>query len=361
VYAVWGDAYVALFKELALPTIVAQVDGLADGDKSRYSCKIYTTARDAENIRGSAAYAALAGAIHVEFLLIDDLAVSDRYGVEKKYGMMAECHRRAIGAALRDEAVIVFILPDTLWSAGFLPKLQRHVDAGIKVVLLPGLRVVKEAVAPLVAERFRSSDGTRLSIPARELVAIGMAHLHVFTERMIVNSGSFDDLWPSNVYWRVEGEGLLARCFHLHPLLVDPAGLKDLPSSTLDSDLICRLPLSAEDFHLVADSDEMTHYDLCTEAMKPTREPSGFSAFRIAAWAANNTNADHRRYFNEKFFLHSTERSPRWDAVERESDSAVRAISLLLLIRPLLFDVRAYLSRIEPLRRAYLAVKTRIS
>jgi hypothetical protein len=273
---------------------------------------------------------------------------------------MAECHRRAVVAAMKDSALIVFMFPDTVWSAGFLPKLQKYADDGIKVLLLPGLRVVKEAVVPLVLAR-RSADGTRLSIPARELAAIGLSNLHAFTQTMIVNSDKFDDLWPSNIYWKVDGEGLLARCFHLHPLLVDPTGLKELPASTLDSDLVCRLPLAPKDFRIVTDSDEMTHYDLCTEAMKPTRKPSGFSAFRIAAWAANNTNADHRRYFREKFFLHSTERSARWDAVERESDSAVRAISWMLLARPFLFDVRAYLSRIGPLRRAYLAVKSRLS
>jgi hypothetical protein len=356
VYAVWGDAFIALFQQLALPNLVAQIERLDAADRPRYSCKIYTTSGDARRLRESAPYAALAGLADVELLAMDDAAA------ENKYAMMAEGHRRAIAAALREKAVLIFMSPDSIWSDGMFPVLQKHAENGKRIVLLPGLRVVKEEVAPLAAKRWLSADGTRLKVSSRELIAVALEHLHGLTRSLIVNSDEFDDRWPSNLDWKVGQEGILARCFHLHPLLVDPAGLESLPTWTVDDDFICRLPRAPGDSHIVADSDEITQFDLSAAAAAPEpRRNEDVSLFRIAAWAANHATADQRRYFKEKIYFHVGERSARWEAVERESDRAVRTISLLLLARPLLFDVRAYLSRIKILRRIYLSFKTRFS
>lgn len=93
---------------------------------------------------------------------------------------------------------------------------QRHRE-GYRAVVITGLRLSKEAFLEALA----ASGAPLGELASRALVRIALPHLHQH-ERDMHRDARPSIADPVAVYWRVGDDGLLARCFHLHPLMVDP-------------------------------------------------------------------------------------------------------------------------------------------
>lgn len=140
------------------------------------------------------------------------------------------CYRQA-----REEfGAIVPIAADMICSAGLLDVLERHHKEGKKLVLAPVLRttVVPESFLP------------------RVIAKSAVEHQHWRQKQLAI---------PTTVF-RKHGSGLIANCFHAHPLLFDaPIGKID----SLDGEGVKDIPES--EIHVVTDSDEAIVVDVTDE------------------------------------------------------------------------------------------------
>lgn len=324
--AVWGDSYTDLFLNVALPNQLSPGNlpsfYHSSGKGSIY--KIYTMFEDAEKIKKSPVFAELSGAMSTEIVLIDDL------NVKIKHNALSECHKRAIGAADNDGAALAFLSPDSIWSDGTFANLLEIVATGKRVVMVAGIRVVKETFVPTLLQQFRSKSDFSISISSRELVKIALDHLHPVTKSLFWNSKEFSG-WPSHLYWDVNQEGLLARCFHLHPLVVNPSRRGLSFSSTIDADYFSLACPDLNDLYVVVDSDEMVCCEISSLAQSAgTIAPNGSSVIQVARWARHQTNQHHREFVRHRIRFHFKEISEDWQQVERSSDRVVDATCRLL-------------------------------
>ena len=83
---------------------------------------------------------------------------------------------------------------------------------------------------------------------------------------MFVDAKAFST-FPLGMYWPVGAEGLLARSFHLRPLMIDPKGSQVLPKGTIDAGLLARACPDPAHVHVVTDSDELVVFELTAAAM----------------------------------------------------------------------------------------------
>src|SRR5262249_17093824 len=133
-----------------------------------------------------------------------------------------------------------------------------------------------------------------------------------------------EKLMPANLLWSVDGEGILARCFHLHPLLVEPNERNATFKTTIDDDLaLVSDPDGARDY-VAQDSDEIFAFELSSMShVGPAHYKKG-SVDDIAAWAEIGMNPRHRMLVQQPIRIHATEMTPsKWRPIEDEAGQIV--------------------------------------
>ncbi|MBM3777153.1 MAG: hypothetical protein FJW23_02795 [Acidimicrobiia bacterium] len=318
---VWGEAYTSLLLQHCLPALLSP--GNLPALAARFPCRlhVYTTARDEARIRSAALFSELDRLATVAFHRVEWDAVDD------KYAALTSCNVRALGEAGAAGAPIVFLAPDTIWADGSLAAVARALEAGRRAVMQTGIRVVAGTALPVMRERFRPDERGVVVVPPRDLVRIALDHMHAYYRGWFWDAERFNRN-PAQCYWRVGDEGLVARCFHLHPLMLYPEHPIASFVSTLDDDLPLQAIGRYESIHVVEDSDEVFHVDLADDTWRGGYKelPGGSSAAHLARWALIRTNLYHRRFLTHRIRIHDRACSPAWGAVEAASDVVVRDV-----------------------------------
>lgn len=332
VLAVWGEAYTRLFAEFALPALLSDRNLPALSRSRPSSFAIYTTAEDAERIRATPLYPQLAASIPVQFRDVEAaLGVrSDKF----RYDAMSAIHQLALDDAGESDAALVFLAPDAIWADGSLEAVARAADAGKRAVLQVGLRADEETAGPAMRRAFFDRTGPS-AVPARDLVRLGLDHLHQVCRAWRWDAAGF---WRtvSNCYWPIDDEGFLVRAFHLHPLMLYPERPLAPFVSTIDDDLLFLAVHDRETIHVVEDSDEVIHVELV-----PRDWPGELSVLAgapspryIATWARGSATALHRTFFTSHTIrVHAQEISGRWRKAEAQSARVARRVRRTLGLR----------------------------
>ena len=317
---VWGDVHTGIFLDVGLPSLLSpgNLPGLASIAEARLL--LFTRAADLRRMESSSPFRLLRALITVETVLMDRWFDGEQK--PSPHALMSRAHRESFKAAFERNADAVFIPPECVWADGSMVNLERIVsEQPVKIVHISGIRLVLESFAPELVARWRSADAATLTIRPRELVEAGITHLHpIMRDHFFEEMG--DDLVPSNLLWRVGDEGIVARCFHLHPLLVAPDQRNDGFRRTIDDDL----PLSGdrEQEYVVADSDEVFVYELSSITHKVQAGYVKASVSDIAAWGEVAANARHRQLVRTIIRIHGERMSPDlWASVEQRAETTV--------------------------------------
>lgn len=318
---VWGEAYTRLFLDVAVPSQLApgNLPGLRDPQQCRYL--IFTTPRDAEVIVSDPKYHALSSAIQVEIKLIEG-------EIGLPHDMMSACFRRGISMADEQGAASVFLTPDFVCSDKTFTTLQRLVLQGWRVVHVTGIRLNKESAALALRERFLR--GNVIAVDPRDLMQLALRNLHPLATSSFWEEGE-DDLLPSNLYWRVGSEGILARCFHLHPILVFPERKQAPFFVTVDDDYVLSSCPDPSHDYVSRDSDEVLVVELSDLRRYFRTGMRKGSVNDVAFWAELAANRRHRRLVDVPIRLHTGGMDEAlWREAERRSNEVVSQIHSLL-------------------------------
>jgi hypothetical protein len=350
VVPVWGERYLRIYLDYVLASQLSRhnLPGLRHPEDHRYL--IVTDENGCAMIEASPQYWRLRATMHTEIHVLPPTAVAHDH--------MSDCYRIGIGMACRDDAAVVFLFADGIFSDGTFPRLEELLNAGRDAVFCAGIRTNGDATQRALEER-RMSDGSLLVSP-RDVVRVGFENLHEWT------CGSFwedDDAWsgerlpllPSNLLWRAGPNAALARCFHLHPLLVYPQIKTSDFDSTVDDYFVLAAGVEQSRIHVIRDSDELCFIDL-TERMRRLDTDMGKGSIRDAArWASCFANTLHRYLATKPIRFHDRDvAEAQWRETEARSDEVMRAIAreIRRLERPwnLTLDagyIRHYIPRLQ--------------
>ena len=314
VTAVWGDEFLQLFLTVNVPnqSTRGNLEALPAG--SRY--RIFTRPQDVPVLDGSEAVAELRRSIAVDIVSMDGVD----FQTSNRYSLMTSCHQRAVAEAAASEAALIFLSGDTFMATHTLARLTEWHARGRRAVVCTGVRLAKESFLEALSAREPGIDG-------RDLVRLAMRHLHPFTLDHLADGPRFAK-FPTAVYWRAGSTGLIARNFHLHPLLVDPLRRDVLPKGTIDGRYLARACGDAAAVHVVTDSDDLVVFELSPAARSIAPTVSGGSRLWRTAAVASTCDARQLEFWKLPVRLHADDLDATWRDAEAQSaafaDSVVR-------------------------------------
>ena len=349
VTAVWGNEYTDLFLKVCLPNQLTDGNLFAFRDDARSAYKIYTSERNAEKIISSKYYKELQNVIPTFLYTVEELFQphSKRHTEEDHSRIipsMTKCHRMAIAKANAEDAAIVFLAPDHVYSDGTFAAIRRIAQAGKRVVAIPGVRVVQETFTPEFLRLFKNNNG-HAPVSSRELARLGLSHIHPLTKQYYIDSNYFEK-HPWHLYWRVGDNGLLGRCSHFHPLMVYPRNKNALPAQANDQDFYSMAVPDIKDFHIVTDSDEILCFDLTMgEKLNSRIKPRTFKELVFIASLLPNLKPMQLKFYRFKIKIHADDFSEEWAKVEKASDELINR----MLATAHLFKSRSYPKPLKPM------------
>lgn len=324
---VWGAEYTRCFVELCLPTFLAPGNIPSLPLRERHAFQIHTTPEDRAVIEASPAYRLLTRYMPVSFHRV---RVPDPTKNANRFSVQSDCYRRAIRAADAADRAMIFMTPDMIAADGSLSNLAALADRpGVRAVLGTGVRLVKETVGAHLLEHHRSAADASIAIGSRALVRTMLQNLHPIAQSHFFR-GEGERIILANLYWRVGNEGLLARCFYLHPFLVYPRVKNAEFSNTVDSDYVEAACPDLAETRIITDSDEFCVCEL-SPASRTQKGALRSDPTEIAKWMRQWTTPRHRTLINTALRLHTGVVDPSlWQRAERDAQSDVAGLLSLL-------------------------------
>ena len=326
VTAVWGEEYISTYLDICLPNQLSSGNLPVFFDQRGSLYKIYTSEKDAETIRNNRHFKEIERSMETAITTLSGLYVPSDHSSQNEHAQalfsMNRCHRLAITEANVEDAAIVFLTPDLIFSQGSFANLLKLADSGYRAILTQTIRVIKESMAPELITKFVDGNGY-LQIPARSLVSLSLSNLHHLSEKYFVDSKFFAQT-PRNLFWRVEDEGFLGRCSHFHPLMIHPTRKTVLPLLANDHDFYINSVSDFDDFYIIEDSDIVTACDLTIGSKQAELiERRKFKELTFATRMADYLSDTEFGFFKTKVRVHSRDISEKWRAVEKASSKVI--------------------------------------
>lgn len=318
---VWGGAYVSVFLEVGLPSLFANKESLRNsiGDGSSY--QIYTTKNFKEKIEKNIFFQEISRFLSVNVEVID-------FQKSTNHIAMSECHKKGMQVAYDSNSYATFIPPDCVWSLDSIGNITKIVERGYDYIYMTGLRLTQETARKDLNE-YILNDGT-LRVTSRELVNIALNNLHKITDNHFFNERS-KYLMPSNLFWMVEGKGIIGRCFHLHPLVIKPTKELLCFHSTIDDDLVNSQYIESDKEYIIADSDELVAFELSLRSHNINACCKKNSIIDVWRWALAGANKKHRKFFRQRILIHANEVEGKdWSSALNEAELVANKVSMLL-------------------------------
>ena len=316
---VWGEKYVDMLLDVALPCLLASGNLPALNNLSESRFLIMTTPSDAERIAASPVFKLLGTIVRAEFVDAPWIEGDLTFYLKASRG-----HQEAARIAAEHGAYCVYLVPDILMSNGALQFLVKMARSGKQAVMVPGIRVVRESILREVRSTYPSDSQGALNFSSRTLVDLGLRHIHISDQRYNWEHPHFSKS-PVICTWNIPGEhGLLVRAFHLHPILMrinDANSIKLLDSNTIDDEFVGLNFGNWDSIHIETDSDNIVLFSLTDRDSRiEPLQPNAASVEKLRAVAYSHlSNPLHRYYFTKGIKLHSKELNEKWAQVEKET------------------------------------------
>lgn len=358
VLTVWGEAYIATFLNLCVPTLLAAGNAPALAAAQVHRLRVFTPPGDAARMAKAPALLALRRHIAVEFVPIAVPGEKDN-----KYHAITRTHLRALVDARAAGAAVVFLSPDFILADGTLRALAARPAAAAVLMVSPraALDGVAQALAPL---RTADPEGA-IRLAPREMMALCLRYPHAVTQSLYWDAPRFSG-WPSILQWQADPDTMLARCFHPHPLLLDPARLDSQfgtnTNTTIDGDLLGSLRAAPDEIHSVTDSDELLILELSGPniAVGLDGAAGGASIDAVVAFARNHATPANRAFLAHHMWYRAGDGDPQaQQAAAARSDAIVSDLLHRLAQPPPAPRLRDRLRRVAGQVKRRLLARTR--
>ncbi len=314
VMVVWGAPYIDLMVNAALPTLLSSGNLPALADASHSEFIFYTAPADEEIIRAAPSVACLRELMPIRFEYIDPSEPVT------KYALMGKAHGNAVRRARDEKAHAVVLAPDAIIADGSLRTLARLAHEGKRAVMTLGPRIAQETGFPAFQERCTGQTSSTITITPRDLVRFLMDHLHPEMQLYFVDSTRFSS-YPVYCFWSMGDHGILARAFHLHPLMIDCSRIESLDAlfrDTIDGQFIGNAIGRWSDIHVESDSDNLL---VCTfspaDAQYSARKEGVMSIEKVRKIAYHRlVNPLQRMFFTHAIKMHCNDLDDDWARME---------------------------------------------
>ena len=316
---VWGKGFLDLFLKITLPNQLTDKNLIFLSNQINVNViyKIYTTDKDKKIIEASESYQKLSKYLKVEFELI---ALKDEF----KYVTMNSCHNEALKNAFIKNAILVFLTADMICSNNLFKALYEYIMKGYRCIAVAGIRLSKQKFLYNVLKEAYTID-----LPPRKLVKYALENLHAGSKALFARSNNIPSIWCSHFYYALGNNNLLARCFHLHPLLIWPEKKINL-TDPIDANLIRSTIKSKNKIKVIEDSDDLVLFELTdNDEIDVYGKSIKRKFFYIANWCTRYTHNFNKFFIKHRIYFKSSDLDPQTKKIENQSDTIINKIFLL--------------------------------
>lgn len=320
---VWGEAYIARFASLSLPSFLAPGNLPALAAATELEIVIMTRHKDIAYFEEHSTFQQLRAICPVRFVEIDDLITTTVYGVT-----LTLAYARPI-IACGDDMVnthFVFMNADFVLADGSLRSLSEHILAGRSIVLGPSFRATAEEVEPLLESAVNTTTGL-LSIPPRRMAKLSLQHPHATTVAKMQNQGLCHSTHPNQFFWRIDDQTLLARYYLIFMLCLKPERVIHSINSYCDYAFIPEMCPSGDEV-VMEDSDAFFMLELQQkmqekEMLRLGQQSETDIANSLQYW----TTAEHRRTSGYNIVFHAGEIPAEIETAKTEAQAFIKRIN----------------------------------
>lgn len=320
----WGEEYQQFFRELVWPSLCAP--GNLPALCKTFPVQIVFLTKNEDYPQLSkvvlAAKGYPCGRLTTAAVWIDDLCDSKNTGV-----ILTLAYARGIFAKQAEvtDPIFVFLNNDFILSDNTLRHLAGLLKNGKKAIMMPSLRVNLENVRESLLNK-KDQKKNILQIPGREMVKLGLDHLHTTTLAKEVSNQMFHSTHPNQLIWQIDDQTILARFFLIFMFALVPNRKLRAVNSFCDYALMDDLCLG-EPLHVIGDSD-----DACLLELQPRIADTylirwgpfdhGGLAESLSSWI----NPRHVEASKTDIIYHSAKVSSQTEKVKKQAATFMKAI-----------------------------------
>src|SRR5579872_4225077 len=323
---VWGYRFVLQFLKFCLPSLLAPGNIPAVSATLPTRLVVLSREGDKEMIRAHPSWIALQKFCTAEISGIDDLITDSNHSA-----VITLAFARAVrqtGEAMVDTG-FVLVMSDYLFADGALRTLLNRFLDGASGIVAGNFQIVAEEAEPKLQES-TSPISQAIVLPARDLVAWSLDHLHPATTANIVNLGRSHNFHTNRLLWRVDKNTVIGRFYLMHPIGVRPEVTDFVVGSSFDYSFVPEMCPSGNVVRL-ADSDEYFVVEMQPRQHERTNlRPGPILERELAASLAEWTTAQHRANVAQTIVYHAADIPADVAAYIADADAFVDRVSKLL-------------------------------
>lgn len=258
VYVVYGNAYVDLFRRLALPNLKSLMRELSSSIANRIVLRIYCDPCGKERIENYLqTWSAEPSLARIDL----KPCLSSHH--PSRYGEMDRAHRLALRDAWAANAGLIFLFPDQVICRGGLQFVSQTIEKGYRCILAPPIRTNQDTLLPLLMRQVETNPEGILDLSNREAVEIAKAHLHPIAAGLEWERWGDKRLaaYPYGILKEVGKDGFLIKTLLGHALFLWPERLIEDYRGTIEMELIQKAFPDFHKIYVVSDSDEFFAFD----------------------------------------------------------------------------------------------------
>lgn len=303
--AVWGKKYIDTFLQLSLPTQFST--GNLKTLKSKPNYILYTDQSGKEQILQAPIYKKLQEHTHVIFRLID-------VDIERcHFDILLQCHSDAIKEANKLNAPIVFLAPDCILSMNVFSYLEKAVDRKKRLIMICSARMSLEKYKEIIQEKEGSLLNEEVQWTSQDLAKTTINNLHHRGKCLLMTDDKISS-HPSQMYWRLDEHNLLAKSFHLHPLLIWPEVHNVYPLLSADGkDFLERICPNSSKWETIKDCSEVSLFEISSDEQFTSDSRIPINSFWLRKWVNENTSEAHFHFIKHNIILGDSIPKPHWN------------------------------------------------
>ncbi len=292
---VWGDKYTNNFLELSLPTQFSA--GNLRDLSIRPSYIIYTNEAGKKQITSSSIYQTLESSCDVIFRMIN---VSSK---DCPFKILLEGHSDAIAEANKTSSPILFLSPDCVVSTNVFTYCEKAIERKVRLIAVCSTRMSLQVYQKYSDEKKKEGSTEVVTWSPQELATATVNNLHHRAKCLLMSKDKIG-IHPSHMYWRLDENNLLAKAYHLHPLLFWPEKHGVYPVTSTDGrDFLEKACKNFNSWEVIQDCNDFSLFEISSDDqfLNDTSVLREFFPFRH--WLQTSVSKAHQYFYEHDIIL----------------------------------------------------------
>lgn len=312
--SVWGDEYTRFFISFVLPSLFSKNNIPYSSKRRKVFFDIFTTKTSKERILCALKINKIYKCAEFNFHIINAKMSSN------KYSLMTRMNNISLKKARRRNSLISFLSPDAILADGGFRTIENALKNGFRAVC---------CIAPCANKISAEADLKKFlnkslfKISPRELARIWFDHKNNLAASHYVDKKIGLLISPSYFYFSIDKYNMIARQFHLHPILVDPNKSKKLIIGTFDLFFVEEAIKDFSKVKIVTDSDDLNYVEFSSNFLKKSQinEENLYNSF--AFFIQQSAKDFNLKNIWVSIYYHATKKRKR-DHIIKKSDQFIK-------------------------------------